>query len=66
MLERRVECNTYLTCMYRPGVAKLLDSPSHFLKFEIFREPQLNTCLKGLQKKKDIKKFTEIIFTENI
>ena len=27
--------------MYIPGVAKLLDSPSHFSKFEIFREPQL-------------------------
>lgn len=25
-----------------PGVAKLLDSKSHFSKFEIFREPQLN------------------------
>ena len=24
-----------------PGVAKLLDSRSHFLKLDIFREPQL-------------------------
>jgi hypothetical protein len=31
--------------------AKLLDSPSHFSKFEIFREPQLNTYLKGMQKR---------------
>ena len=34
----------------RSGVAKLLDSPSHFLEFKIFREPQLNTYLKALQK----------------
>ena len=33
-----------------PGVAKLLDSPSHFSKFEIFCELQLNTYLKGMQK----------------
>ena len=39
------------------GVAKLLDSPSHFSKLEIFREPQLNTYLKGVQKK-GIKKFS--------
>ena len=38
-------------CDYRPGVVKLLESPSHFSKFEIFREPQLNTYLKGMQKK---------------
>ena len=31
------------------GVAKLLDSQSHFSKFEIFCEPQINTYLKGLQ-----------------
>ena len=38
------------------GMAKLLDSPSHFSKFEIIREPQLDTYLEGLQKKnKDIK-----------
>ena len=34
-----------------PGVAKLLDSPSHFSKFEIFRNLQLNTYLKGMKKK---------------
>ena len=33
------------------GVAKFLDNSSHFLKFEIFREPQLNTYLKDTQKK---------------
>ena len=33
-----------------PGVAKLLDNQSHFSKFEIFREPQLNTYLKGIKK----------------
>ena len=33
-----------------PGVAKLLDSPSHFSKFEIFRVPQLNMHLKGIKK----------------
>ena len=33
-----------------PGVAKLLDTPSRFQSFEIFREPQLNTYLKGMQK----------------
>ena len=48
----------------RPGVAKLLDSPSHFSKFEIFCEPQLNTYLKGMQKK--VLKITEIIFIEKI
>ena len=36
---------------YIAGVAKLLDIPSHFSKFEIFREPQLNTCLKDMQKR---------------
>ena len=45
------------------GVAKLLDSPSHFSKFEIFRELQLNTYLKGMQKSI---KITAIIFIENI
>lgn len=30
---------------------ELLDGPSHFLKFEIIRELQLNTYLKGIQKK---------------
>ena len=49
---------------YKTGVAKLLDSPSHYSKFENFREPQLNTHLKGMQKK--YLKITEIIFTENI
>ena len=34
---------------YISGVAKLLDSPSHFSKFENFREPQLNTYLKYMQ-----------------
>ena len=43
------------------GVAKILDSPNHFSKFEIFREPQL----KAMQKK-SINKITEIIFIENI
>ena len=33
------------------GVAKLHDSPNHFSKFEIFRKPQLNTYLTGMQKK---------------
>jgi hypothetical protein len=46
------------------GVAKLLDSLSHFSKFEFFCEPQLNTYLKGTQKKGI--KITEIIFIENI
>ena len=46
------------------GVAKLLDSPSHFSKFEIFREPQLNKHLKGMQKQE--LKIREIIFIENI
>ena len=45
-------------------MAKLLDSPSHFSKFEIFRGPQLNKYLKGMQKK--ILKITEIICIENI
>ena len=36
---------------YIAGVAKLLDSPSHFSKFEIVHEPQLNTLLKGMQKR---------------
>ena len=45
---------------YIPGVAKLLDGPCHFSKFEIFREPQLNSYLKG------IKKITEIIFIEHM
>ena len=35
--------------MNRTGVAKLFDSPSHFSKFEIVREPQLNSYLKGMQ-----------------
>ena len=46
------------------GVAKLLDSPSHFSKFEIFRKPQLNMYLKVRQKK--VLKITEVIFIENI
>ena len=46
------------------GVAKHLDSPSHFSKYEIFCEPQLNTYLKGIQKK--VFKMTNIIFIENI
>ena len=50
---------------HRTGVAKLLDSPSLFSKFEIFCEPLLNTYSKGIQKK-GIKKITEIIFIENI
>ena len=45
-------------------MAKLLDSPSHFSKFDIFREPKLNTYLKGRPKK--ILKNTDIIFIENI
>ena len=36
---------------YNTGVAKLLDSQSHFSKFEIVRDPQLNTYLKGIQKR---------------
>ena len=48
---------------YITGVAKLLDSPSHFLKFEIFCKSQLNTYLKGMQK---VIKNTEFIFIENI
>ena len=47
----------------RTGVAKLLDSPSYFSKFEIFRDPQVNTYLKGMKKGL---KITEIIFIENI
>ena len=35
----------------KAGVAKLLDSPSHFSKCDIFHEPQLNTYLKDMQKK---------------
>ena len=45
-------------------MVKLLDSPSHFSKFDIYREPQLNTYLKGMQKR--LQKVTEIIFIENI
>ena len=41
------------------GVAKLLDSPIHFSKFEIFRELQLNTYLKGMQKE-GIKKLQKL------
>ena len=50
--------------MHMVGVAKLLDSPSNFSKFEIFREPQLNTYLKGIQNK-GFKKL-QIIFIETI
>ena len=42
----------YLTPLSITGVAKLLDSPSHFSKFEIFREPQLNSLRKKVCKKK--------------
>ena len=49
---------------YRAEVAKVLDSSSHFSKFEFFREPQLNTYLKGM--KKSITFFAEIIFIEKI
>ena len=35
----------------RSGMARLLDSPSHFSKVDILREPQLNTYLKGIQKR---------------
>ena len=60
----RVICNIYVSILISiPGVAKLLDSPSHFSKFDIFREPQLNTYLKGMQKR--VQKVTEIIFIEN-
>ena len=52
------------TCT-RTGVAQLLDSLSHFSNFEMFCEPQLNTYLKGMQKKV-LNFFTEIIFIENI
>ena len=45
------------------GVAKLLDSSSHFEKLEIFRESQLNMYLKLC--KKGIK-ITEFIYIENI
>ena len=45
-----------------PGVAKLLDIPSHFSKLEIFHVPQLNTHLKGMQKMELF--FTEMIFVE--
>ena len=48
------------TVGYKTGVAKLLDSLSQFSKFEIFREPQFNTYLKGMQKKKVLNFFTEI------
>ena len=48
-----------------PGVAKLLDSPSHFSKFEIFRESQLNTYIKGIQKRYLLKKIQKL-FIENI
>ena len=37
--------------MYMAGVTTLLNSPNHFSKFEILRESQLNTYLKGLQKR---------------
>ena len=43
------------------GVAKLLDSPSRFSKLEIFCEPQLNTHLKGIQKK-GIKMFLQKLY----
>ena len=33
------------------GWPSSFDSRSHFSKFEIFREPQLHTYLKGIQKK---------------
>ena len=52
------------TWQFRAGVAKIFDSPSHFSKFEIFREPQLNTYLEGMQKK--LLKITKIIFVGNI
>ena len=43
------------------GVVKLLDSPSHFSTFDIFREPQLNTYLKyGM--KKGIKNYKNYIY----
>ena len=37
----RKKFTTILFFGYISGVAKLLDSPSHFSKLEIFREPQL-------------------------
>ena len=53
-----------LFLLHLPGVAKLLDIPSHFLKYVTFCEPQLNRYLKGVQKK--VLKITEIMFIENI
>ena len=40
----------YLTSLFMPRVAKLLGILSHISKFDIFREPQLNTHVKGMQK----------------
>ena len=47
------------------GVAKLLGSSSHFSKIEIFCEPQLNTQLKGTQKRY-LKKYTIYIYWKHI
>ena len=40
-------------------MAKLLDSPSHFSKLEIFRESKLNTYLKGTYAENVLKLFIE-------
>ena len=47
-----------------PGVAKLLDYPSHFSKFDIFCEQQLNTFLNGM--KKGIKNDRNYIYLKHI
>ena len=49
---------------YNTGVAKLLDSQSHFSKFEILRETKLNMYLKGMQKRYYKNFFIEIIFID--
>ena len=43
--------NQFVFVYTMAGMAKLLESPSHFSKLEIVREPQLNTHLKGMQKR---------------
>ena len=40
------------------GVSKLLDSPSHFSTFEIFRKPQLNTHLRMEERRSAFKILT--------
>ena len=50
-LQNIIKFDHVLTCHIVRQYIKLLDSPSHFSKFDMFREPQLNTkVLKKLEK----------------